>query len=376
LDQVFILKGVDMNLHKLVFFALLLLSGPLFITSAWSEESSSGFSWQSDDQAISLYEGTQPVLKFNYAFLDHKDLNVPEDELRRFAGDYIYPLYGVLGENLVDDAPKDHYHHHGVFWTWPGVFVHDENGKTKQYDLWTSNTHIRQRFLNLESIEVYDDSAAVSIKNGWFVGEQATVPDELLEPSKRGLTIAENETLYGEKIVDERVTLIIHPIEFVEGFKTRSIDFELELTPTSKDISLQGAEKKSYGGLTIRFRPYGEIGNDRFITTDEGVAKDDMPEKELRWADYTSRFGGVDRKTGKNDALSGAAIFLAPDFPGYPPTWLTRYYGPLCVGFPGVEAQRFEAGRTIVMKARFWIHEGLVSPELLRKAYEDYVSNY
>ena len=101
-----------------------------------------------------------------------------------------------------------------------------------------------------------------------------------------------------------------------------------------------------------------------------------MPEKELRWADYTSRFGGVDRKTGKNDALSGAAIFLAPDFPGYPPTWLTRYYGPLCVGFPGVEAQRFEAGRTIVMKARFWIHEGLVSPELLRKAYEDYVSNY
>ena len=56
-------------------------------------------------------------------------------------------------------------------------------------------------------------------KNGWFVGEQATVPDELLEPSKRGLTIAENETLYGEKIVDERVTLIIHPIEFVEGFK-------------------------------------------------------------------------------------------------------------------------------------------------------------
>ena len=61
-----------MNLHKLVSLALLLLSGPLFITSAWSEESSSGFSWQSDDQAISLYEGTQPVLKFNYAFLTTK----------------------------------------------------------------------------------------------------------------------------------------------------------------------------------------------------------------------------------------------------------------------------------------------------------------
>ena len=112
---------------------------------------------------------------------------------------------------------------------------------------------------------------------------------------------------------------------------------------------MQGAEHKSYGGLTIRFRPTGAIRTDRFITTDEGVAKDDMPEKRLRWADYTSRFGAIDAATGNADALSGAAIFLAPSFPDFPPTWLTRYYGPLCLGYPGVDAQRFAPGEKIVM---------------------------
>ncbi len=363
-----------MHMSKTVVLSLLICALFTLNNLAQSDEASSGFSWQEDEQSVALYDGSHLVLKFNYAFLDHKDLNVPEKEPRRFAGDYIYPLYGVLGENLLDDAPKDHYHHHGVFWTWPGVFVHQEDGTTKQFDLWTSNTAIRQRFLKMDFMDVQDGNAILSIENGWFIGANSTTPDEDLNPSKKGFSIAENAAFYGERIMDEKVTLTVHPVEVVENIKSRAIDFRLELTPTTKDVSLQGAEKKSYGGLTIRFRPRGKIGVDEFITTDEGVAKDDMPEKPLRWADYTSRFDGLDALTGKSDAFSGAAIFLAPDFPDYPPTWLTRYYGPLCVGFPGVVAQRFEAGKTVVMKARIWIHEGLVAPELLKKVYEDYAA--
>ncbi|MBP5622672.1 MAG: PmoA family protein, partial [Thermoguttaceae bacterium] len=266
-----------MNFSKIVVGALLVCALFALEASAQSEETSSGFSWKEDERAVSLYDGSQLVLKFNYAFLDHKDLNVPENEPRRFAGDYIYPLYGVLGENLLDDAPKDHYHHHGVFWTWPGVFVHQEDGTTKQYDLWTSNTPIRQRFLKLNSLEVQGSVAVVSVENGWFIGPASTIPDEELNPLKKGFNIAENADLYGERIMDERATFFVHPVEIVENIKSRAIDFILELTPTTKDVSLQGAEKKSYGGLTIRFRPQGKIGVDEFITTDEGVAKDDMP---------------------------------------------------------------------------------------------------
>ncbi len=338
----------------------------------FSAECASSFSWRSDDKAISLFDNEKLVLKFNYAFLSHD--NVPSNEPRRCAGDYIYPLMGIGGENLTDNAPQDHYHHHGVFWTWPGVYVHNSDGSVKQYDLWTSNTSIRQRFNNLEQLEVTPSKAVIRISNGWYIDGRSTVQDELLDPSKRGFSISDNEQYYGEKIVDEIVQLSISQIEIVDGVKSRAIDFELTLTPTTRDISLQGAENKSYGGLTIRFRPRGEIGIDEFITTDEGVAKEDMPEKKLRWADYTSKF--FESSSQNSEELSGASIFLAPDFPDYPPTWLTRYYGPLCVGFPGVDAQRFEAGKPVVMKARIWIHEGKVAPELLKKIYEDYSRSY
>ena len=347
-----------------------------FASSVYGDDGDkSGFTFQPDDQSVPVVDGGKLVFAFNYAFLDHE--NVPKNEPRRFAGDYVYPLYGVLGENLLDDAPKDHYHHHGVFWTWPGVFVHEKDGTVKQFDLWTSNTAIRQRFIKFHKLEADADRAVLTVENGWYIGGKSTVPDIEIDAAKKGLDIAENEKYYGEKIVSEFVSLTVHPETVFEGFRVRSIDFKLTLIPTTKDVSLQGAEHKSYGGLTIRFCPQGnEIGKDKFITTDEGVAKEDMPEKKLRWADYTSLFGGKDPQKGETNSLSGAAIFLAPDFPDFPPTWLTRYYGPLCVGFPGVVAQRFEAGKPVEMNARIWIHEGLPSTEVLTRAYEDYANNY
>ena len=355
--------------------ALVVCSAVLFsILFGFSPVSFAGdalFRWEKNDLAATLYDGDQIVFSFQYAFIDHAPL-VPVGEPRRFAGDYLYPLNGLDGENLTDNAPKDHYHHHGVFWTWPGVFVHDNDGSTKTYDLWTSNTPIRQRFVKFLACEVNDDVATLSVENGWYVDGKSTTPDEELDASKKGETIADNEKFYGDKIVREIVTITTRPAGTFEGVACRSIDVELTLIPTERPISLQGAEKKSYGGLTIRFRPVGEIGKDRFITTDEGVAKDDMPEKSLRWADYTSRFGALDEATGEPTALSGAAIFLSPNFPDFPPTWLTRYYGPLCVGFPGVVAKRFEAGKPIVMKARIWEHKGLVSAEVLKKAFEEW----
>ena len=362
-----------------VFLCLIVLVPFLSTTGSLSYADDSvvttnGLQWLSNERSIDLYDGDKLIFKFNYAFVDHKEFGVPEKETRRYAGDYIYPLYGVCGENLLDNAPLDHYHHHGVFWTWPGVFTHQEDGTVKAYDLWTSNTKIRQRFLNVDFLEVKGDVARMLVVNGWFVDGESTTPDEKLDLSKRGFSIADNKKYYGEQIAEERMLVTVRREENVEGIRSRSIDFELTLIPTTKPISLQGAEKKSYGGFTIRFRPQGEIGVDRFITTDEGVAKDDMPEKPLRWADYTSRFNNNGDADSSNTELSGAAIFLSPDFPDFPPTWLTRYYGPLCVGFPGVESRRFEVGEPIVMKARVWMHEGLVAPELLKRIYEKYAS--
>ena len=74
------------------------------------------------------------------------------------------------------------------------------------------------------------------------------------------------------------------------------------------------------------------------ITVPSGPAKDDLPDTPLAWADFTSQFAGA-------ASPSGGAIFVDPGHPDYPPTWLTRYYGPLCVGWPGVHAKTFEPGQ-------------------------------
>ncbi len=344
-----------------------------------------GFEWTLADGLLTLRDGEKIVFSYRYSFLEHE--NVPKTDSRRGAGCYLYPLNGVDGENLTDLAPKDHYHHRGVFWTWPAVGVWEADGTKREYDLWTTNAPIRQRFVRFLDRSIVDgagngenggDFAEFAVENGWFVGPNATKTDAELDPTAKdgqngervGERIAENAPLYGEKVVTEIVRVKTGPLETFEGVRCRSVDVEIVLIPNEKPISLRGAEGKSYGGLTIRFRPVGKNGEDRFILTDEGLAKGDMPEKPLRWADFTSRFGAVDKETGEKNALSGAAIFLSPNFPDFPPTWLTRYYGPLCVGWPGVVEQKFEPGERIEMRARIWLHEGLVAKETLQKAFE------
>lgn len=349
------------------------------------KKSVAAFDWTLDDGLLTLRDGEKVVFSYRYSFLEHD--NVPKTDSRRGAGCYLYPLNGVDGENLTDLAPKDHYHHRGVFWTWPAVGVWEADGTKREYDLWTTNAPIRQRFVRFLDRSIGDgagngenggDFAEFAVENGWFVGPNATKTDAELDPTAKdgqngervGERIAENAPLYGEKVVTEIVRVKTGPLETFEGVRCRSIDVEIVLIPNEKPISLRGAEGKSYGGLTIRFRPVGKNGEDRFILTDEGLAKGDMPEKPLRWADFTSRFGAVDKETGEKTALSGAAIFLSPNFPDFPPTWLTRYYGPLCVGWPGVVEQKFEPGQRIEMRARIWLHEGLVAKETLQKAFE------
>ena len=63
--------------------------------------------------------------------------HVPADRAR---SSYVHPLYGLDGEVITDDFPKDHYHHRGLFWAWPHVRV-----GTEETDLWMLKG-IRQQF--------------------------------------------------------------------------------------------------------------------------------------------------------------------------------------------------------------------------------------
>ena len=310
-----------------------------------------------DDHTVVLTDHGKPVWQYNAAFLANK--KVPESDPRHMAGCFVHPLYGLLGEELTDDAPKDHYHHHGVFWTWPHVAVTEPDGTVRPFDIWTGNTEMKQLFVKFGELKVEKDKAAFSVENGWFIAEKTNA-----------FRFDEKGRPLDEKVMSESVTIVTHRVKNVNP-ASRAVDFQFVWTVGEKPITLRGAEEKSYGGLTVRFRPTGKQGVESLITVPDGVAEKDLPETPLPWADYTSQFL-LDKDGKPVGLLTGAAVFVPKKHPDYPPTWLTRYYGPLCVGWPGVKDRTFRPGEKIELSYRIWIHDRRVSVAEITKAYEEY----
>ena len=160
---------------------------------------------------------------------------------------------------------------------------------------------IEHRFVRWSAREASATNATLGAENGWFVGNR--------------------------KVVREQVWIRTAP----SGKDERVLDLELTWVPLGAPITLEGAEGKSYGGLTLRFAPR----TNTVITTPLGQGEKDLSITRLPWADLSARFAGREQP-------SGAAIFVAPDHPDYPPEWLTRHYGVLCLGWPGVKPKTFQ----------------------------------
>ncbi len=272
--------------------------------------------------SLRLSEGQRPVLVYNHGVL--RKAGVPADRAR---STYVHPLFGLDGEVLTDDFPKDHYHHRGLFWAWPHVRV-----GTNHYDLWMLNG-IAQRFERWLARDAGPGGAVLGVENGWYVGDR--------------------------KVMQERVWLRVFPA--ANG--AQAVDVDLTLIPHGQPIALTGAEGKSYGGLTLRFAP----NTNTVITTPLGNSSKDLPMTRLAWADLTAKYPDA-------PAASGAAIFIAPDHPDYPPMWLTRHYGVLCVGWPGIDAKEFPAGESIRCRYRVWIHRGATDQSAMEKVYAAYLA--
>lgn len=278
-----------------------------------------------DDKSLGIWEGEQPVLVYNFGLVTAEQ--VPENDARRTRSCYIHPLYGLDGEVLTDDFPRDHYHHHGVFWTWPHVQIAGE-----EYDLW-ADRGIRQRFVGWLAPQGGPVAAVIGVENGWFVGER--------------------------KVMIERVWIRAYR----RSGDARAVDIDLVFIPVDETVTLWGAPGKSYGGLTVRFAPPSP--KEAVITVPGEVTTEDLYDTPLPWADFSSRFSSA-------ESLSGAAVFVPPDHPDFPPTWLTRHYGPLCIGWPGVRPKTFPAGEPFRLSYRIWVHRGQGEVNRVGQAYEAY----
>ncbi len=283
------------------------------------------FRWKEISSAsVGLWEAEMPVLVYNHGLITHP--SVPAKDHRRSRACYVHPLYGLRGEVLTEDFPKDHYHHHGLFWAWPHIVIEGQ-----EHDLWAGAT-IRQEFVRWLGRATGPVCAVLGVENGWYVGSK--------------------------KVMVERIWFWVY--RTVPG-RHRSIDIALYLEPTDQPITLWGAPEKSYGGLTVRFAPSSRAETEIIVPT--GRTTDDLLNTRLKWADFTSQMQG-------SQFRSGATIMIHPRHPDYPPTWLTRHYGAMCVGWPGVRPKTLHPGQPVRLQYRLWIHPGPVSFEELQASYE------
>ncbi len=282
------------------------------------DDGKGGFQFLLDQFQVVVRESEKRVLAYNYAPVTAAW--VPERDRRRTRACYIHPVFGLDGEILSDDFPADHYHHHGIFWTWPHILIDNQ-----EYDLW-ADRGIRQRFHRFLQLSAGPVAAVFAVENGWYVG------DKLVLFERMWITVWKSTDL------------------------GRVINFDLFLQPVERPVTLWGAEGKSYGGFTFRF--HVKPGQTVKITVPEGLTTEDLLETKLRWADLSSQFAA-------EGGDSGATIVIPADHPDFPPTWLTRHYGVLCVGWPGTQPRTLSPEETVRLPYQVWIHRDTPSAEAI-----------
>jgi len=237
------------------------------------------------------------------------------------AANYFHPLYGLDGEVLTQDFPKDHPHHHGIFWAWHQLLV----GKTRAGDPW-----INKDFLPVvreaEVVEQGPVFATLETKVEW-------TSKHVSDPQGRPRPI----------VVETGRFRVFHSVG-----DARHIDFRITLAARLKDVRIGGSEDvKGYSGFTVRMKPPADM----VIHDRRGRLEGDAVGSTSPWADIGGRYPG-------RSARSGLAILCDSRLPEFPPKWLLRHYGMQNVAYPGREAVALQKGRPLVLHHRLVIHRG------------------
>ena len=237
------------------------------------------------------------------------------------AANYVHPVLGLDGETLTQDFPKDHPHHHGVYWAWHQLWV----GEMRAGDPWV-NRDFLPVVKKAEVIEQGPQFATLKILAHWtspLVTEKPNVPAAIVE-----------ETTF------IRLYRAIGDVQYV--------DFEISLRPLLPNVRIGGSEdKKGYSGFTVRTKPPKSF----HLTDVGGVLDGDGMHRKSRWADASGRHG-------QDEHVSGIGILAHKTLPEFPPRWLLRHYGMQNVLYPGREPVALSPKKPLTLRHRLVIHRG------------------
>ena len=266
----------------------------------------SSFTWNDlGDGRIELREAGKPVLFYNYG--PQLKSGAPEEKRRCC---YVFPLYTPAGVSMLDDFPKDHWHHRGLFWSWPVV----ETGG-KKYDIWMTFT-ARHR----SPKPPVTKGATLKTENFWVAD--------------------------GKDIVKENLTLTAFPIKG----NARELEVELMWEALGAPVTLRGSQEtgKSYGGVSTRFA----ARENTVLRADGEVLTKDEDLTPRKWAELEGTYDG-----------KRVALRITPDEknPGAPHQWCLRNYGFVGASFPGrtatVESLTLEPGKPLTLKFRVQVRD-------------------
>ena len=271
------------------------------------------------DGFVDVSEGGIPILRYS-----HDMTNIPEgtgDEYAR--GDYVSALYGLDGQLLTEDYPKDHPHHRGVNWSWATI-----NWNGEERDLF-------------------------AVRGIW--ARPAGTPVAKMD-SESVLVTAESLWKWDDKtpVVKENVSIRVNP-RTDEG---RTIDFHITLNALVDNLEFCGRLEAGYSGFNIRMAPAKE--QKIVFHTDSADAQ------PIRaWADYSAEF-----TKGK---CSGISILQHADNPGYPQEWREypqlNFFQPI---YPGGKLIPMKKEEPVMLQYRLWIHDSEADEIALAKQWDSY----
>ena len=287
--------------------------------------------------ALTVTENDVPVLVYRT-----DPVPAPDGVDPRFTrAAYIHPLYGLRGEILTQDFPADHFHHRGVFWTWPGGKLGD-----REFNVWELTS--AHPFVDKVDITEMGERVELQLHNRWSFDDSP-----------------------GAAFVREHVTVVIHPATET----ARAIDFVIRINNVSDQVfSLGGSQAtdtkagvtKGYGGFCIRpdaaYKPFT-------FTTVNGVEAEDVLESATPWADVSFRIG-------EQGQYTGMAVFQNPKNPGYPhPGWIFRHYAFLGSSYPHTATLTIQPTESFELRYRLYIHKGDATEGNVGPAFEEYLKN-
>lgn len=284
---------------------------------AFSALAQQRFEWKdTGDGHMELREGGKAALVYNYG--PQLKQGAPENRRRCC---YFFPVYTPAGVSQLEDFPTDHWHHRGLFWSWPIV----ETGG-KQYDIWMNFT-AKPRSAKLPTVSANAKEARMEAHNFWEAD--------------------------GKDIVKEDVVLTVFP---TQG-NAREMEVDLTWEALNAPVTLQGSPDglKSYGGFSARFAPR----ENTVLRADGQVLQQDQDRNAYKWVEMEGVYDG-----------KHAALRITPDEKNIqtPYQWCLRQsvvgsmkigdrrYGFIGASFPGrtnnVDRFTLEPGKPLNLRFR------------------------